>query len=79
MLDALRVSGRDVPGDVSVVALAPDELGSAPAVTTVPLPSEEMGRRAVELLMGKLDGDPDSGATLLAPELAVRGSTAPVR
>ena len=79
VLDALRVSGRDVPWDVSVVALAPDELGSAPAVTTVPLPSEEMGRRAVELLMGKLDGAPDSGATLLAPELAVRGSTAPVR
>jgi LacI family transcriptional regulator, galactose operon repressor len=77
LLDALRVRGRDVPWDVSVVSLAPDELGQAGAVTTVPLPSEEMGRRAVELLMGKLDGAPDSGATLLAPELALRGSTAP--
>ena len=60
------IRGRDVPRDVSVVALAPDELGGA-SVTTVPLPSEEMGRRAVELLMAKLDGAPDSGATLLAP------------
>jgi DNA-binding LacI/PurR family transcriptional regulator len=77
LLDALRASGREVPWDVSVVALAPDELGGATSVTTVPLPSEEMGRRAVELLMGKLDGSPDSGATLLAPELALRGSTAP--
>jgi DNA-binding LacI/PurR family transcriptional regulator len=75
LLDALRSRGRDVPWDVSVVALAPDEVGSA-SVTTVPLPSEEMGRRAVELLMGKLDGAPDSGATLLAPELLLRGSTA---
>ena len=58
-----------------MVALAPDELGGA-SVTTVPLPSEEMGRRAVELLMAKLNGAPDSGVTLLAPELVLRGSTA---
>jgi DNA-binding LacI/PurR family transcriptional regulator len=74
LLDALRSRGREVPRDVSVVALAPDELGGA-SVTTVPLPSEEMGRRAVELLMAKLDGAPDTGATLLAPELVLRGST----
>jgi DNA-binding LacI/PurR family transcriptional regulator len=75
LLDALRSRGRDVPRDVSVVALAPDELAGA-SVTTVPLPSEEMGRRAVELLMAKLDGAPDTGATLLTPELVLRGSTA---
>jgi DNA-binding LacI/PurR family transcriptional regulator len=75
MLDALRSSGRAVPRDISVVALAPDELSGA-SVTTVPLPSHEMGRRAVELLMAKLDGAPDTGATLLTPELVLRGSTA---
>jgi DNA-binding LacI/PurR family transcriptional regulator len=74
-LDALQSRGRDVPRDISVVALAPDGLASA-SLTTVPLPSEEMGRRAVELLMAKLDGAPDSGATLLTPELLLRGSTA---
>ena len=76
VLDALRTRGRAVGADVSVIALAPDEFGGA-SVTTVPLPSDEMGRRAVELLMAKLDGAPEAGAILLAPELSLRGSTAP--
>src|SRR4051794_14297981 len=75
LMDALRSRGRNVPRDVSVVAWAPDGRGGA-SVTPAPLPPGERGRRAVGLLMAKLAGAPDTGATLLAPELVLRGSTA---
>jgi DNA-binding LacI/PurR family transcriptional regulator len=40
------------------------------------LPAEEMGQRAVELLMAKLAGRPELGMTLLAPRLVTRASSA---
>ncbi len=46
-------------------------------VTSVALPSAEVGERAVELLMRKLDGAPVPGATPLPPRLTDRASTAP--
>jgi DNA-binding LacI/PurR family transcriptional regulator len=79
LLEALRAGGRRVPEDVSIVALCPDSLAehTSPPLTSVLLPAEALGRRAVELLMGKLAGDPAIGATLLPPHLTVRGSTTP--
>jgi DNA-binding LacI/PurR family transcriptional regulator len=78
LLDALAALGRRVPEDVSVVAICPDDLAerSTPPVTSVAIPAEEVGRRAVDLLMARLaDGEvPD--ATLLAPRLTPRASTA---
>jgi DNA-binding LacI/PurR family transcriptional regulator len=80
LLEALRAAGRRVPEDVSIVALCPDALAehTAPPLTSVLVPAEALGRRAVELLMGKLAGDPAIGATLLPPRLTERESTAPV-
>ena len=49
-----------------------------PPLTTVRQPIEAMGRAAVERLISQLDGDRDGPMELLyAPELVVRGSTAP--
>jgi DNA-binding LacI/PurR family transcriptional regulator len=78
LLEALRAAGRRVPDDVSIVALGPDSVAehTSPPLTSVLLPAEALGRRAVELLMSKLAGDPAIGATLLPPHLTVRGSTA---
>jgi DNA-binding LacI/PurR family transcriptional regulator len=76
---ALRRAGRSVPDQVSVVAICPDEVaeqGPLP-VTSVRIPSEELGHRAVDLLMALLDGGTVPETTLLAPELIVRASTAP--
>jgi hypothetical protein len=42
----------------------------------VHLPAEELGRRAVTMLMHKLEGDSAEGATLLPPTLTVRESSA---
>ncbi|MET8765311.1 LacI family DNA-binding transcriptional regulator [Lentzea sp. NPDC004782] len=77
---ALRALGRKVPEDVAVVAICPDELAeqTSPPFTSVRLPAEELGRRAVELLAGKLDGRAVEPLTLLAPKLVERASTAGV-
>lgn len=82
VLAALSTLDRRVPRDVSVVAICPDELAErvSPALTSVLIPAEEVGHHAVELLMRKLtDEDPGAvpNATLLAPRLTVRASTAP--
>jgi DNA-binding LacI/PurR family transcriptional regulator len=78
LLDALRAAGRGVPEDVSVVAIAPDDIAemTTPAVSAVDLPAAEMGQRAVELLMAKLAGRSELSMTLLAPRLVTRASSA---
>ena len=50
---ALTEAGLSVPGDVSIVSFDNDELAAylRPGLTTVGLPHEAMGRRAVELLL----------------------------
>ena len=71
---ALAERGLRVPDDVSVVSFDNDEIAAylRPGLTTIALPHEEMGRRAVELLLG--DGNPEQ---LLVPMPVVeRGSVA---
>jgi len=81
LLSLLRLSGRAVPEDTSVVAICPDQvaLQSSPRLTSVSIPAEEMGRRAVRLAMAQVDHSIDytSQTTLIAPVLTVRDSSAP--
>jgi DNA-binding LacI/PurR family transcriptional regulator len=79
VIRALRRVGRSVPDQVSVVAICPDEVAErAPLpVTSVRIPAEELGHRAVDLLMTLLDEGTVPETTLLAAELTVRASTAP--
>jgi DNA-binding LacI/PurR family transcriptional regulator len=81
LMEAFQQAGRRVPRDLSVVALCPDELAEQAAIplTSVAIPAAEVGARAVELLMAKLDGEPVPEATLLPPRLTQRTSTAPRR
>lgn len=78
LLAAFRDAGRSVPEDLSVVAICPDELAehTRPALTSVAIPAEDIGRQAIDLLMAKLDGTPVPDATLLRPRLTSRASTA---
>jgi DNA-binding LacI/PurR family transcriptional regulator len=80
LLEALRAAGRRVPDDVSLVAICPDAMAEQmrPRLSSVHLPAEELGRRAVEMLMHKLAGDSVVGATLLPPVLTARESSAAV-
>jgi DNA-binding LacI/PurR family transcriptional regulator len=82
VLRALRAAGRQVPGDVSVVGC--DDIAAAswvvPALTTVGQQKTELGRIAVDRLVGALD-DPGAApgpATIRLPmTLQVRESTRP--
>jgi DNA-binding LacI/PurR family transcriptional regulator len=73
----LRAAGREVPGDIAVVAICADELAErmSPPLTSVRLPAEELGRHAVELLMAELDGRQPPPLVLLPPLLSRRAST----
>ncbi|MDF6046379.1 LacI family transcriptional regulator [Streptomyces sp. JH14] len=79
LLNLLRQQGRAVPEDVSVVAICPEQVASQASVrlTSVAIPAQEMGRRAVEQVVAKLDGRGVEEVVLLAPELTVRESSGP--
>jgi len=79
LMAAFQAAGRRVPGDLSVVAICPDEVAQRPVIplTAVALPASEIGERAVELLMAKLNERDVPDATLLPPKLTLRASTAP--
>ncbi|WP_020121265.1 LacI family DNA-binding transcriptional regulator [Streptomyces canus] len=77
LLDAFEHLGLRVPADLSLTAICPDELAESVRVpiTSVALPSAEVGERAVELLMKKLAGTAVPEATLLPPWMTERAST----
>jgi DNA-binding LacI/PurR family transcriptional regulator len=79
LIDAFESLGLRVPGDLSVTAICPEEqaAGARVPVTSVAVPSAEVGERAVELLMKKLGRSAVPEATLLVPHLTLRASTAP--
>ncbi|MEU1532694.1 LacI family DNA-binding transcriptional regulator [Streptomyces fagopyri] len=79
LIDAFEQLGLRVPADLSVTAICPDELAEnvRVPVTSVAIPSAEVGARAVELLMRKLGGTDVPESTLLTPRLTDRASTAP--
>jgi LacI family transcriptional regulator len=70
--------GRSIPRDFSVVGCN-DMLASSagsPPLTTLHIDFVQVGRLAVDLLLGRIFGRPGPTAVYLEPELLVRGSTA---
>jgi DNA-binding LacI/PurR family transcriptional regulator len=82
---AVRDAGLRVPEDVSVIGHDETPLASSPLLrlTTVDPHNDEVGRRAAEQLVARLDGGPPTGdapaRSLVAPSLVVRSTTAPPR
>lgn len=80
VLDRLRQRGVDVPSGMSVVGYDDVPLATlvTPALTTVRVPLDRLGRRAVDLLLARLAGSQVANAQL-SVELVIRGSagTAP--
>lgn len=79
LLNLLQQQGRAVPEDVSVVAVCPEQVATQASVrlTSVAIPAQEMGRRAVEQVVAKLAGRGTDEVELLEPVLTVRASTGP--
>ncbi|MER3455570.1 MAG: LacI family transcriptional regulator [candidate division GAL15 bacterium] len=76
-LRALWEAGLRVPQDVSVVGFddTPTAAVAVPALTTIAIPAEELGRRALELFLAARAGRSDN-EVVLPTQLRVRESTA---
>jgi len=74
-----HVLGIDVPGALSITGVDDMELSThmPPGLTTVRIPTAEIGRRAAQHILARLNGEKTETRTELAVELIVRGSTAP--
>jgi DNA-binding LacI/PurR family transcriptional regulator len=70
--------GLSIPGDVSVVALCPDDIATQHSVSysNIRLPADQLGRAAVEMVMQQMAGAGTTETRLLAPVLTKRRSTA---
>ena len=76
---AVRRAGMSVPADVSVVGYDDSAFMSCtdPPLTTVRQPIDAVGRAAVELLTGQIEGAQVAAEELFfEPEIVARGSTA---
>ncbi|MEV7027697.1 LacI family DNA-binding transcriptional regulator [Kitasatospora sp. NPDC093558] len=82
LLRALHEAGRPVPEDISVVGFddIPEAAYFTPPLTTVRQDFGELGRRALELLVGELEGvAPAETQVQIAPEIVLRRSVGPGR
>ena len=75
-------AGIKIPSDISIVGF--DDIAFAaltrPKLTTVHVPLNELGRRAVEVLLNSLDDLQKVGIEIRMPtKLVIRDSTGPVR
>ena len=76
---AASALGRRIPDDLSVVGFDDIELARMlePELTTVAIPAGQIGARAMEIVLGLVNGEKASSTTI-ALELRVRGSSGPV-
>lgn len=76
-LFAIRQRGVKVPRDLSLVGFDDARWArySDPPLTVVSQPTERMGQKAAELLLGRLQGERRANTVVFEPELIVRGST----
>lgn len=83
LVRALRELQLDIPGDVSIVGCDDIELASyaSPPLTTVRVPTREMGHQAVEMLIRHMETADTSTATKvrIEPEMVERKSTRPLQ
>lgn len=76
-----NAQGLQVPQELSITGINDAEFAVhlTPPLTTIRLPAEEVGARAAEYLVGRIDGDTVVVRTPLQFSLIVRGSTSRAR
>jgi DNA-binding LacI/PurR family transcriptional regulator len=79
IVDVLRESGLNVPGDISVIGFDGTEVAECcnPKLTTIEVPLAKMGEAAVELLQHKIAGDAHEAEVVIPTQLHIRASTGP--
>ena len=80
LLRALHESGLRVPQDVSVVGFddCPETPFLIPPLTTIRQDFTEVGRQAISLMLAAVEDSSPERPQLIAPELVIRASTAPL-
>ncbi|MFD9327709.1 LacI family DNA-binding transcriptional regulator [Streptomyces sp. NPDC060065] len=80
-LAALREADLDVPGDISLVGFddVPFAADLTPALTTVRVPYEDLGRTAVRLALERENRLADDDHVVLSTQLVIRQSVRPPR
>jgi LacI family transcriptional regulator len=81
-MDAIRSRGLRIPEDISVIGFDNIQQSAMvhPPLTTVQQPLDQMGRVAIQLLLGVLkDPSKNAGRIELPTELIVRSSTSAPR
>jgi LacI family transcriptional regulator len=79
MAEALREAGREIPRDVALVGFDNWDVmvdGCRPALTSVDMDLEGIGRSAAELLLAAINGEPVGGHRTRPCRLVPRASTA---
>ncbi|MFF5078610.1 LacI family DNA-binding transcriptional regulator [Actinoplanes sp. NPDC000266] len=79
LAEALREAGKAIPGDVALVGFDNWDVmvdGSRPALTSVDMDLEGIGRTAAELLLSAINGEPAHGRHARPCRLVPRASTA---
>ncbi len=80
-LETARNLNLSVPDNLSVVGY--DDIAYAsmftPALTTLRVPTYELGAHAMRMLLGRMNGEPRSIGIVVQPELIVRNSTSTPR
>ena len=82
VVQALNLRGRSVPEDFSLVPLMTERIAQlcSPPMTHIEFPAYDMGYKAVEMLVRKLEGElTEPEQILVAPPLIIGGSTAVLR
>jgi LacI family transcriptional regulator len=77
---ACYIRGVRIPDDVTVIGYDDSPMANilCPPLTTMHQPIFEIGRRAAERVIAKIDGEPSpKEAIAIVPHLIVRGSSAP--
>ena len=81
MLDVLHQEKLAVPGQVAVIGFDNWNVlavNARPALTTIDMNLEELGRLAAQRLFAAIDGTLGSGVETIACRLITRESTAPL-
>lgn len=79
-IQVIKSRGLSIPDDIAIVGFSNDNASQYldPGLTTILQPTHEMGRIAVQLLLGMMDKDVSEWKNLfkvLKPELIIRGSS----
>jgi len=79
VIATLRERGLSVPGDISLVAVCPQDIavGQPLLLTSVDIPAQAIGRVAVEMALARVAGELPAQTRLITPVLTERLSTAP--